>query len=251
MQLRPRQPDAKRRPSGICPAAGGDRAAGFGSCRIPPGETSIGPRLGRDGDRAGHAAHGDRAVRRSRGLPRAGGRAGASPDARRGDRCRDGDDPRAPRGGRRVPPRTRARAPRVPRAGRRARPADRVGRLPRADRPRPPPRGDRGPARREPRRRRPRRLAGHVPRGAALSRLQRALQARGGGRSRPGSHTSATASPTAACRSPRSAVSRARASPSGSTNVGSRTSPSTTSTRCDPRSQRGSAIRVPRSSRRP
>jgi hypothetical protein len=34
MQLRPRQ----RASSGMCPAAGGDQAAGFGLCRIPPGE---------------------------------------------------------------------------------------------------------------------------------------------------------------------------------------------------------------------
>ena len=33
-RLRPRQ----RAPSGVCPAAGGDQAAGFGSCRIPLGE---------------------------------------------------------------------------------------------------------------------------------------------------------------------------------------------------------------------
>ncbi len=42
MQLRPRQ----RAPSGICPAAGGDQAAGSGSCRILLGETKEAHRVG-------------------------------------------------------------------------------------------------------------------------------------------------------------------------------------------------------------
>ena len=33
---------AKPTPLGVCPAGGGDQAAGFGSCRIPPGEQAQG-----------------------------------------------------------------------------------------------------------------------------------------------------------------------------------------------------------------
>jgi len=33
---------AKPTPLGVCPAGGGDQAAGFGSCRIPPGEQGKG-----------------------------------------------------------------------------------------------------------------------------------------------------------------------------------------------------------------
>ena len=71
------------------------------------------PRLGRDRHRAGHAPHGDRALRRPRGVrgARGGGRARA--DARRGDRGRDGDDPRAARRGRRVARRARPGARRA------------------------------------------------------------------------------------------------------------------------------------------
>ena len=86
---------------------------------------------------------------------------------------------RAVRRGRRVAARARPRPPRLPGAFRRPRPADRVGRLPRADRADPRARGDRRAGGREPRRQPiPRGWRAEFPARPAVRRLRRAVQAR-------------------------------------------------------------------------
>ena len=119
------------------------------------------------------------------------------------------------------------------RARRRPRPADRLGGVPRADRAGARARRRRRDGRRESPRAGARRLAGGVPRAGAVRGVRRAVQARRARRAPSRTSTSATASPTAASRSPPSGSSRVTASPAGSTGRASptRRSPTCTTSR--------------------